>query len=145
VISNNLIELKNHFYQDIDEAKCLLKIKATKVNTEKNWRKWDWDLLLEIFEGNLITSNLLDQLITREKFIKRLVNFYTPTKQQFVNLPWVQENLKYAQVGFFLFKRLLQEPKGRNVLSAKKKVFTLIGVAYVHNQDNIFNHKKSFM
>jgi hypothetical protein len=47
-------------------------------------------------------------------------------------------------VGFFLFKRLLQEPKGRNVLSAKKKEFNLIGV-YVHNEANIFNHKKSFM
>jgi len=81
VISNNLIELKNHFYQDIDDAKCMIKIKASKVNTEKNWEKWDWDLLLEIFEGNLITSALLDQLISKEKFIKRLVNFYTPSKR----------------------------------------------------------------
>jgi exonuclease III len=30
------------------------------------------------------------------------------------------------------------------VLSAKKKEFNLIGV-YVHNEANIFNHKKSFM
>lgn len=30
------------------------------------------------------------------------------------------------------------------MLSAKKKEFNLIGV-YVHNEANIFNHKKSFM
>jgi hypothetical protein len=96
VISSNLIELKNQFYQSIDEQKCLLKIKNTRVNVEKEWKKWDWDLLLEIFEGNLITSPMLDRLISQEKFIKRLVNFYSPSKQQFINLPWVQENLRYA-------------------------------------------------
>ena len=72
----------------------------------KEWQKWNWDTILELCEGNLITTQRLEGLIQRTKFIKRLLNFYLPSKQQFINLAWRQENLIYAKTGYYLIKRL---------------------------------------
>jgi hypothetical protein len=48
----------------------------------------------------------------RTKFFKRLLNFYMPSKERFVNLEWNQENLIYAKVGYLLIKTLLKHPVG---------------------------------
>ena len=44
-------------------------------------------MILELCEGNLISTTRLDAL-QRTKFIKRLLNFYLPSKQAFINLKW---------------------------------------------------------
>jgi len=73
------------------------------------------------------------------------LNFYLPSKQQFINLKWCQENLIYAKVGYHLIKRLSQDTLGRKTLSSPEGVFHVLGVTFVENQDNIFHHKKSFL
>ena len=80
VISYNQIDLKNQYYSDIDEQKYQHKVKATRILGIKDWRKWDWPLILELCEGNLINTTRLEAL-QRTKFIKRLLNFYLPSKQ----------------------------------------------------------------
>jgi len=80
VISNNLIDLKQHYYAEVDEMKYQNKVKMTRIVSEKDWRKWHWDTILELCEGNLITTTRLEALIQRTKFIKRLLNFYLPSK-----------------------------------------------------------------
>jgi glutamine cyclotransferase len=57
IFSNNLVDLKAHYYQDTlnDEQKFQKKVKDTKILTEKNWEKWNWEIILELLEGNLIT------------------------------------------------------------------------------------------
>ena len=84
-------------------------------------------------------------MIQRTKFIKRLLNFYLPSKQQFINLAWRQENLIYAKTGYYLIKRLSGDALGRRTLSSPEGVFHVLGVTFVDNQDNIFHHKKSFL
>ena len=93
----------------------------------------------------MITTQRLEGLIQRTKFIKRLLNFYLPSKQQFINLPWRQENLIYAKTGYYLIKRLSGDALGRRTLSSPEGVFHVLGVTFVDNQDNIFHHKKSFL
>lgn len=110
----------------------------------KDWRKWDWPTILELCEGNLINTSRLEAL-QRTKFIKRLLNFYLPSKQQFICLKWRQENFIYAKVGYHLIKRLSQDTLGRKTLSSPEGVFHVLGVTFVENQDNIFHHKKSFL
>jgi rapamycin-insensitive companion of mTOR len=133
VISNNMIDLKLHFFSDIGDEKFQLKVKATKILQEKDWRKWNWEIILELCEGNLITTPRLESLIQKTKFIKRLLNFYLPSKQQFINLPWRQENLIYAKAGYYLFKRLVQDKIGRKTLSSPEGVFHVLGVTFVEN------------
>ena len=43
----------------------------------------------------------------RTKFFKRLISFYMPSKERFINLEWKAENLIYARVGYLLLKTLL--------------------------------------
>jgi hypothetical protein len=93
VISSNMIDLKNMYFADIDEAKYQLMLKDTRILIEKDWRKWKWQTILELCEGGLITTQRLETLIQKTKFIKRLLNFYLPSKQQFINLPWKEEYL----------------------------------------------------
>ena len=57
-----------------------MKLKATRIISIKDWRKWDWPVILELVEGNLINTARLEQL-QRTKFVKRLLNFYLPSKQ----------------------------------------------------------------
>lgn len=145
LISRNLTDLKNIYFAEIDETRFQLKIKQTRILQEKDWRKWDWNIILELCEGNLITQNRLETLIQRTKFIKRLLNFFLPSKQQFINLSWESKNLIYAQAGYHLFKRLSSDKIGRKTLSSPEGVFHVLGVTFVENQDAIFHHKKSFL
>ena len=121
-----------------------MKVKQTRILSIKDWRRWEWPTILELCEGNLITTARLEAL-QRTKFIKRLLNFYLPSKQAFINLKWCQENLIYAKVGYHLIKRLSQDTLGRKTLSSPEGVFHVLGVTFVENQDNIFHHKKSFL
>jgi hypothetical protein len=133
VISSNMVDLKNIYFADIDEAKFQMKIKATKILIEKDWHKWHWETILELCEGNLITTQRLETLMQKTKFIKRLLNFFLPSKQQFINLPWKIENLIYAKTGYHLFKRLVQDKIGRKTLSSPEGVFHVLGVTFVEN------------
>lgn len=80
VISSNMVDLKNIYYAEIDEPKFQLKLKQTRILSEKDWRKWQWETILELCEGNLITTQRLENLIQKTKFIKRLLNFFLPSK-----------------------------------------------------------------
>ena len=144
VISYNQVDLKNQYYSNIDEQKYQAKVRQTHITSIKDWRKWNWEMILELVEGNLITSPRLENL-QRTKFIKRLLNFYLPSKQLFINLPWNKENFKYARVGYHLIRRLSQDNLGRKTLSSPEGVFHVLGYTFVENQDNIFHHKKSFV
>lgn len=52
-----MVDLKAHYYVEClnDENKFQAKIKATKILIDKNWEKWNWDVILELLDGNLIT------------------------------------------------------------------------------------------
>ena len=51
----------------------------------------------EILEGNLLTAARLEEVMKKTKFIKRILNFFMPSKQHFIIMEWV---------GFFLYKLL---------------------------------------
>jgi hypothetical protein len=54
-------------------------VKATKISTEKDWQKWNWEIIHELLDGQLITQQRLEGLY-KVKFIKRLLKFYLPDK-----------------------------------------------------------------
>jgi len=63
VISYHQVDLKAQYYADIDEAKFKQKIENTRVLRIKEWQKWHWETILELCEGNLITTQRLEGLI----------------------------------------------------------------------------------
>ena len=77
--------------------------------------------------------------------MKRLVGFYLPSKNLFIDLPWTEEHMIKAKVGYHLIQRLMQDKQGRAYLNAPEDVFHMLGITFVESQDNIFHHKKCFM
>jgi rapamycin-insensitive companion of mTOR len=116
-----LVDLKAHYYAEMDEQKFQLKVTKTKLKTEKNWEKWDWESITELLEGQLITQTRLEGLY-KTKFVKRLLKFYLPDHRAFTDLPWKEEYLKYAKCGYLLIKRLIHDKRGRMILSSEEEV-----------------------
>ena len=46
-------------------------------------------IINEILEGNLLNPTRLEDVMKKTKFIKRILNFFMPSKQNFINLEWV--------------------------------------------------------
>jgi hypothetical protein len=65
----------------------------------------------EILEGNLLTPARLEETMKKTKFIKRLLNFFMPSKQLFINMEWVRTTIYYELV----------------YLDRKRKIFTMLG------------------
>jgi hypothetical protein len=145
VISNYLVDLKSYYYSEIDDQKFNLRIKQSGVLQQKEFKKWNWPIINEILEGNLLTPARLEDVMKKTKFIKRLLNFFMPSKQHFINMEWREENLFYARAGYNLIKTLLSSKEGQKALSSSPGVFFMFGLTFVENKDNIFHHQKSFL
>ena len=39
-----------------------MKVKQTRIISIKDWRRWEWSIILELCEGNLITTARLEAL-----------------------------------------------------------------------------------
>ena len=122
-----------------------MKIKLSNVLQQKDFTKWNWAIILEILEGNMLTPNRLEDMLKKTKFIKRVLNFYLPSKKLFFNMEWRQDNLIYARTGYHLIKTLLNSVEGKSALSSSPGVFFMFGLSFVENKDNIFHQRKSFL
>lgn len=81
----------------------------------------------------------------KTKFFKRLLSFYMPSKNRFVDLPWTKGNMIYARVGYLLLKTLLKSSIGiKFLVGSDLEMFMTIGSVIV-NTDNPFHQKKSFV
>ena len=120
---------------------------ATKVLKHKEFREWDFNLLLELFEndGHLWNEERLEQYMERTKFFKRLVSFYMPSKERFVKLDWKKDNLIFARVGYLLLKTLLRFNAGKKYLIGKNFMLYFTPGAIIEDNDNPFHQKKSFI
>jgi hypothetical protein len=57
----------------------------------KDYLDWDFKILLELFEKDGILWNQdhrMDSYMEGTKLFKRLLSFYMPSKERFVNLEW---------------------------------------------------------
>lgn len=115
----------------------LTKVLKFKV---KDFREWDFQILLELFEndGCLWNNERLEHHLERTKFIKRLLKFYMPYKEMFVKLQWKQENMIYARVGYLLLKTLLKYSTGTKTLIGKQFILYLTPGAIIEDNDNPF-------
>lgn len=99
----------------------------------------------EILEGNMLTPIRLEEVLKKTKFIKRILNFFMPSKQMFINMEWREENLIFAKAGYNLIKTLLNSREGQKALSSSPGVFFMFGLSFVENNNNIFHTRKSFL
>jgi rapamycin-insensitive companion of mTOR len=103
-----------------DEATFRQMLLDTQVLSSTNYLKWNWDIILKIIEGPLLSGKRLDEAIKASKFIKRIVSFYRPFKYKFAEARNTRPNQKYVKVGCALFHTLLQTTEGVRYLADNK-------------------------
>lgn len=103
-----------------DEATCREKMVNSGVLSERNYLKWNWDIILEIIEGPLLNGKRLDEAIKASKFIRRFTKFYRPFRHKFADIRNTKPNQKYVKVGCALIKTLLSTPEGVKYLEDDK-------------------------
>ena len=110
----------------IDEKSLNKLLSSSKVLETKEYIKWDWgyiDSILDIIENKKLISD-------KQAFLKKLLYFYYPSKNEFVNNPWksgktkenkdsICDSFSYGAIGNKLFKLLSSSQEGIIVLKSK--------------------------
>ena len=101
-------------------------LSQSKVLETKEYIKWDWghvDSLLEVIENKKLISE-------KQNFLKKLLYFYYPSRNEFVNNFWksgkselnkeyISDSFSYGAIGNKLFSILASCPEGIIVLKNK--------------------------
>ena len=105
-------------------------LKNTKVIELKEFQSWDWgqiDSLLDIIE---VKKELIVEL-NKQKFFKKLLFAYSPSKNLIVKQAWTVNNFYYGAIGNKLF-RILVSQKDLSILDSP-------------NEDYIFQKSNSWI
>ena len=137
-------ELKVLFSSDLDN-RFRKKLNSTNVNNNKDYRQWKWDVILQLFESNILGDERILEEALKNKFMKRLLKFYLPMKKDFVTLEYSSENFIFAKVGYHLIKVLINSKVGRKVLASAQNINLVFGIGFQDSHDNIFKDATWFM
>ena len=106
-------------------------LKSSKVLELKEFHLWDWrqiDNILDIID----TKKELILELNKQKFFKKLLFSYSPSKNLIVKQQWIVNNFFYGAIGKKLFKLLVNSHDGISVLDSP-------------NEDYIFQKSNSWI
>jgi hypothetical protein len=102
--------LKTELDYGMDSNQFRVLIKATNVTNYKNdATRWNWSLLLLLFESCLHKSSKFKELIS---IANPLLRYFQPSKEAFAGKPWTHESFACGKVGYYTLKNLLVTKKG---------------------------------
>ena len=141
------IPSSNEFINFHSDLKALFrkKVNSTNVNNSKDYQNWKWDIILQLFESNILSDERALEEALKNKFMKRLLKFYFPSKKDFVSLSYTPENFIYAKVGHHLLKALVNSKVGRKMLSSSQNINLVFGIGFQDSHDNIFKDATCFI
>lgn len=92
----------NHFKNMLNDSQVPFASAPTdrQVLVDKNFKKWNWEVIMELLQGPLLNAKRLDEAIKGSKFIKRLLNFYTPANHQFAEIRYSKVTRRWAISNF---------------------------------------------
>ncbi|EDV23413.1 uncharacterized protein TRIADDRAFT_58016 [Trichoplax adhaerens] len=92
--------------KDIDDAINQV-VKDSKILSSKIITLWDWETIRGLLQSTKVSYKNLEDT-SNTKFLRRLMSFYLPSKQQFAEIGLTSEQAQlYTQVGCLLVKFLL--------------------------------------
>jgi len=112
-----LLKTELDYGMSSDRFKVLLK--GTNVNNYKNdGSKWDWNLLLLLFESCLRKSSKVKDLIS---ITNSLLRYFQPSKEVFAGRPWTHKSFACGKVGHYTLKSLLETKEGIEQLASPQE------------------------
>ncbi|KAF1332164.1 Protein required for meiosis, partial [Globisporangium splendens] len=117
-------ELKHSMDAQMDDAtfKDMLHNRS-KILTDKNFTKWNWDVISEMLEGPLTNPHRLSEAM-KTKFFKRLSGFFrgdTGNKGYFSLLDWIPDNVPFLRPACQMYTLLLNHPEGLLFLKTDRR------------------------
>lgn len=110
-----LEDVKIQVDTNMDSVQVLSLVQKSNVLLTKDVSKWDWDHSIRtLLWGPLKNPAKLLEILTKTKFVKRLVSFLKPKKKLFSEIPYKEEFIKYSQYGCQLLENLLQPGVGED-------------------------------
>ncbi len=127
---------------EADDAKFLYLMRTSNVTVQKEWNRWNWSSILEIIQTFLNNPQRFNEAI-RNKFLKKLLSFYQPSKRLFVQLDWKKDHFIHAKTGFLLLKLLLKSRDGRKILSTTAEGFYKVNKSFLSDMSNLLKNDGS--
>jgi hypothetical protein len=88
-------QVKAKMASQIDDKTFQTMITDTQVVQTKDQAKWDYNILVELFEGPMLNGKRAEEAFRMNKWGKKLMAFWNPTLKKFSDLP-----RKKVSVGF---------------------------------------------
>ncbi|OUM70128.1 hypothetical protein PIROE2DRAFT_37632, partial [Piromyces sp. E2] len=105
---------------NIDEMHFRNLINDTQVLTDKDFTKWNWNIIQDLIKGPLMNHKRLEETIKTTKFIKRILSFYRPLSHQFSDILKKKNVKNYVEIGCELITNLVAMSEGIRFLSENK-------------------------
>lgn len=95
----------------------------SRVLFDKNWTKWNWDIISELLEGPLTNPQRLSEAM-KTKFFKRLSGFFRcdpGNKGYFSQLAWIPDFVPFLRPACQMYTLLLNHPEGLLFLKTDRR------------------------
>ena len=115
----------------IDDTQLKMLIQETLVLAEKDYSRWNWDLIGEVFSSYLHHPTYLVDVLRTTSFVKRVLAFYRPSANQFCDLLMNRSNLRFLTIGCDVITALTTGMDGVKYLY-ESGLFNEIG-QYIHD------------
>ena len=98
---------RNELYSK-DEELFIQLLKTSKVIELKEYHLWDWTQINSLLDLVEIKKELIPEL-NKQKFFKKLLFSYSPSKNLITKQTWIVNNFFYGAIGNKLFKILVEQ------------------------------------
>ncbi|KAI7824489.1 Rapamycin-insensitive companion of mTOR, N-term-domain-containing protein [Kickxella alabastrina] len=135
--SRNSIVIVNN--QGAEETPLTILIQESRVTSEDNPMRWDWDAIRTIILGHISQSRRLPEEVTVSGFIVRLSHFFHPASLEFCDLSRTTANEEYLEIGRQLIRILISSADGLLLIDESR---LLLGIVEEIRKQNSHSRKK---
>ncbi|KAJ2766146.1 hypothetical protein IWQ57_004493, partial [Coemansia nantahalensis] len=96
----------------LEEPGLAAMIQESRVTTEENPMRWNWEVIRAVVLGPVSQSRRLPEEVTSSGFLERLSWFYHPASLEFCDLSRTVANEEYLEIGRHLIRTLISSADG---------------------------------
>jgi len=105
---------------NIDDIQFKNLINDTQVLIDKDFTKWNWNIIQDLIKGPLMNHKRLEETLKTTKFVNCILSFYRPLSHQFSDILKKKNVKNYVEIGCELITNLVAINEGVRFLSENK-------------------------
>ncbi|KAJ2701780.1 hypothetical protein FB645_004539 [Coemansia sp. IMI 203386] len=121
-----------------EETPLQALIQESRVLSEENPMRWDWDTVRAIILGPMASTRRLSEELTTSGFLSRLSRFFHPASLEFCDLSRTTANEEYLEIGRHLIRILVSSADGLLLIDESR---LLVGIVDEIRKQNSHSRK----